>query len=458
MLRSAYKVSLLLVMEEPGRVCSLCKQNLGSLRTIDTQTEDSKSNKSSLGLAEESSNKETSSSMAATKVTSEEDYQQSDQSKVEDQSSDEFLVEFGNGRSENEDSDFAVFREVCEESDDMDANIEVGTAAEMVHPSGCVVVLTRSFECQRTASDFRWKRAGRIAMAVNRFATVRRRSRRESRLEDGLMHNELAEDEAKDLHGGLRRVVINNGRYSIHRKDTAESNSDVEASTSFIGDNIKTWKCLEREVNEGVLKQTHLNKLEDISEEAESNIENESKVIVKASKEKLRRASNVLGPNIKCLKLQEEHENIDPEKDIGLAERDDLMYNVLVVTRSFECNPSSESVQGTANRWQSLRKAPIVSRALKRMRRTSRLDQQQRSEESNFVCSEADENVERNLASGYRRVSMTTIEERVQLDNRRFGFGRKKSSPARLMDEASEDGAVNEVANDNEATYTAFKS
>ena len=445
-------------MEELGRVCSLCKQNLGSLRTIDTQTEDSKRNKNSLGLAEESNNKETSSGMAATKFISEEDYQLCDQTKVEGQSSDEFLAEFGNECSENEDSDFAVFREVCEESDDMDVNIEVGTAAEMVHPSSCVVVLTRSFECQLTAPHARWKRAGRIAMAVNRLGAARRRSRRESGLEAGLMHNELAEDEAKDLHGGLRRVVINNGRYSIRRRDTAVSDTDVEASSSFIGDSIKTGKCLQRDVNEGVLKQTHLNKLEDISEEAESNMENESKVIVKASKEKLRRASNVLGPNIKCLKLQEEHENIEPEKDIGLAEKDNMMYNVLVVTRSFECNPSSESVQGTASRWQSLKKATIVSRALKRMRRTSRLDQQQASEESNSLCNEADENFERNLASGYRRVSMTTIEERCQLNNRRFGFGRKKSCPARMMDEVSEDGTVNEVANDNEATNTTFKS
>eukprot|EP00112_Aurelia_sp_Birch-Aquarium-sp1_P025229 Seg8292.1 transcript_id=Seg8292.1/GoldUCD/mRNA.D3Y31 product="hypothetical protein" protein_id=Seg8292.1/GoldUCD/D3Y31 len=417
-------------MEEPGRVCSLCKQSLGSLRTIDTQTEESNSNDNSLGMA------------AATNFISEEDYQPSDQTKVEDQSSDEFLAEVGGGSSENKDSDFAVFREVCEETDDMDANIEVGTAAEMAHPAGSVVVLTRSFECQVTAPDARWRRAGRIAMAANRLGAARRRSRRENGLETALIHNKLVEDEAKDLHGGLRRVVINNGRYPICRRDIATSDTDVgTSSSSYADDSIKTGKHIEREVTEGVLKQTNVNKLEDISEETESNIENESKVIVKASMEKLRRASTVLGPNIKCLKLEEEHENIDPEKDIGLAEKDNLRYNVLVLTRSFECDPSSEPVKGGASRWRSLKKAAIVSRALNRMRRTSRLQQQQQaSEDSNSVCIEADEHFEGNLASGYRRVSMTTIEEIVPLNERRFSFRRKKSSPARMMEKVSEDG------------------
>ena len=308
---------------------------------------------------------------------------------------------------------YAVFQNVVDEALDVDPSMELGTAAEMSNPDNEIVVLTRSFEAPSNPK-MRWKKAVNANKAVNRLYSKKRRSVDENEmLDEGLP---LSDKEDEILFGGVRRIVISNGRLNVqHDSNGIASFSETNHSVNDDDSSVL------REVKEEASIIENNGDLHYISAEPGRASELKKFVEISEDKEKLRRASSVLGPNKKCLQVQEEHENIEPEKDLGLLNSNNETFDVVVLTRSFETTPAADEGSAARQRWNNLKNATRFSKAVNRMRSI----RQQRDE--NMALYASDQNDQIVVGSGYRKVSMKTVDEIVNIATTKNRFWRRRS-------------------------------
>lgn len=422
---------------EVAAICSKCKESLGFLRSVETQTYDEE-----LGIEcearnefeTEAQNKESSlenmnenSPLEDVKILmkNEDDYSAENQD-----AESSFEQTEGNGvidiedidlseqnqqdvsRSNDENIAYAVYRNVVDEAFELDPQMEIGIAAEMDHGSDEIVALTRCFECPSDPKS-RWKRATNVTKAANRL----KRKSKNCESDDG--ENMLPSSDDVSCMSGFRRVVISNGRLPILQQNQRLFEGKEESICSKKDTIIEMHE--ERSNPSNVLNESEFGKNERHAVEQAVTDDGCDK-----SKERLRRASNVLGPNKKCLQLHEQEEDIQPETDVQLSSTDDTAYNVVLITRSFESEPLSDSKKLARERWARVRIATAASKAVSRLSKSRR---GQDDENEQTLC---DENADclhgPFVGSGYRKLSMKTIEEVASFQKKRNRFRKISSS------------------------------
>lgn len=309
--------------------------------------------------------------------------------------------------------EYAVCRGVSDEAFELDPEMELGTFAEMCHDDNKIVALTRSFECPSHA-ERRWIVAANVGKAANRF----------NRMNKGkLSQNNEGKDallESEDYAGlsGCRRIVISNGRLPVIRHDGGSVRKE-----SLLNDGIE-------EESQAAMEPD--NKLQSISnsEEKEADLGENAVVYGNSdiSKEKLKRVCHVLCPNKKCLQLHEQEQHVDPDHNINLFDTDETMYNVVVVTRSFECGALSESEKSARDRWNRVKNSTKFSKALNRFRPSNLREENDhgQSDQGKMLYEDEDDTFGAFVGSGYRKVSMKTIEEVASLARKRNRFWRSQ--------------------------------
>ena len=380
-------------------ICSKCKESIGLLESVQTQTV--KADWIDEGITDnfELDNRE----------ESEQDYCIDERACEKDtiHLEDITFIEQGEGSDTqcNADSaEYAVYQDVSDEAFDMDSEMELGTFAEMCHSNDKIVVLTRSFEYSSHVKR-RWQLGANVGRATSRFNGLRKRNDPQGNESEGML------SESGDSSGlsGCRRIVISNGRIAISRQDVGATVSDGEfpeaAEERCFGVHNKMESICENPMGE---EKGH-----------ESNVGGTIAVHEgdHISKDKVNKASHVLGPNKRCLQLHEKEEEVGPEHDISLFDADEAMYNVVVVTRSFECSALTESERTARQNWNRLQNATKFSKALDRLRPSSHERESNRGQ-SLFGNDENSPFV----GSGYRRMNMKTIEEVAGLARKRNLF------------------------------------
>lgn len=390
--------------------CGKCKQSLGRLTSVGTQTTDFDS---TIESAEGNAN------------ALQTDCEQSEKSIFEAQVNEKGILgledisisedcQTGVSSDADEVVDFAVFQNVTDEAFEMDPTIEIGTAAEMHHGSDKIVVLTRSFECSSDAVK-RWKMVANAAKAANHFHLTRKE--RTSEQED--VESILTEADDNNTFSGFRRIIISNERLAITRQRSGTFGKDGSSHCQTENDADEDSKKRNRPSAAMKIKCDGRKNMNGLIEESAAEKCNDT------SKDRLRRASSVLGPNRKCLQLQEQDENIEPGQDVKLPEEDGTAYNVTVVTRCFESGPSSASEELTRERWKRVRDATRISKAMNRLRRSKR---HQEGDSGELLRENGDFTTGPFVGSGYRRVSMKTVDEFAHLSRKRSRFRRNKSA------------------------------
>ena len=301
----------------------------------------------------------------------------------------------------------AVYRDVSDEAFEMDRDMELGTFAEMCHENDKIVALTRSFECPSQAKD-RWQKATSVGKAANRFGRLKKGKSPGISEGDGIL------SDSQVYTGGCRRIVISSGKLAINQLDV----KGVENEGTLNGAKEEGHENLEGNVQlSSILKERGVEEIESCGSKSEEETIVDSDRHI--SNNMLKRVSHVLGPNKRCLHLDEQQEQIDPEEYIDLSDTDKTTYNVVVVTRSFECGALSDTEKQAGARWNRVKNATKFSKALSRLRQSN----ERREGDHDQMLSEDDEN---NCApfvgSGYRRMSMKTIEEVASLAKKRNRF------------------------------------
>ena len=307
---------------------------------------------------------------------------------------------------------YAVYRDVSDEAFELDSEMELGTFAEMCHNDDEVVVLTRSFECPSNALC-RWKVAANVGKAANRF----------SRMKKGkLSQNNEGKDillELEDYAGlsGCRRIVVSNGRLPVSRRDGGSVLKEGLLNDTIEEENHTTLEPDKKlqSISTNGLEENEADLWKDEVVDSNSDI----------SKEKLKRVSHVLGPNKKCLHLHEQEQHVDPGHDVSLFDINETMYNVVVVTRSFECGALSESEKSARDRWNRVKNSTKFSRAFTRFRSSNSRKESDQGQ-GQMLYEDQDENFGAFVGSGYRRVSMKTIEDVASLARKRNRFWRSQ--------------------------------
>eukprot|EP00795_Rhopilema_esculentum_P006035 gene6035-11409_t len=393
---------------ETDIICSRCRQDLVLMTSAETQTDDFAETESAIKNEIEISSNDRFAIDSGS---------QSIEQCISDVA-EEIQVDQSIGSDFGEIPGYAVFQNVVDEALDVDPSMELGTAAEMSNPDNEIVVLTRSFEAPSNPK-MRWKKAVNTNKAVNRLYSKKRRNVDENEmLDEGLP---LSDKEDEILFGGVRRIVISNGRLNVRQHDSngvasfPETNDSVNADDSSVLREVKEEASITE--NNGDLHDD----LHDVSAEPGRASELKKFAEISEDKEKLRRASSVLGPNKKCLQVQEEHENIEPEKDLGLLNSNNEAFDVVVLTRSFETTPAADEGSAAHQRWNNLKNATRFSKAVNRMRSI----RQQRDE--NMALYASDQNDQIVIGSGYRKVSMKTVDEIVKISTTKNRFWRRRS-------------------------------
>ena len=397
-------------MMETTTICSKCKESAGLLNSVSTQTDD--------GDWEENATME--SVAGKTEAENEQNCASSDQTDKQDivYLEDIDITEKNQSkvaRNSAEVVDFAVYQNVSDEAFELDPQMELGTVAELCHESDQIVVLTRSFECS-TDPKSRWKRAGNATKAANRFnLTKKQRS-----LEIDEKEDLFSESEESTAFGGFRRIVISNGRLAIGRQDS-----------EIFGNESSQYNVAEEKHDNPTTKDELSNSGKDVLEESkETDLAAASEIVADKDnddfKEKLRRASSVLGPNKRCLQLREQEDHVDPGLDVKLFENDDNAFNVVVVTRCFESGPLSESEKLARERWNRVKNVTKISKAINRFRLSNR--HREDGNDDGRLCEDDENGFGPFVGSGYRRMSMKTIEEVANLARRKSRFRRIRST------------------------------
>ena len=386
---------------EVETICSKCKESIGLLESVQTQTVEADWTDEDVTDNFELDNRE----------ESEQDYGTDERTCKKDtiRLEDITFIEQSEGsdaQRNTESVEYAVYQDVSDEAFDMDSAMELGTFAEMCHSNDKIVALTRSFEYISHVKR-RWQLGANVGRATSRFNRLRKGNEPQVNESEDM----LSESEDSSGLSGCRRIVISNGRIPISRQDVGAAVNDdgfreaAEEGCAIFGVHNKMESICEDLLREEKDHESNLRETMAIHEEGQ------------ISKDKVNQASQVLGPNKRCLQLHEQEEEVGPEHDISLFDTDKTMYNVVVVTRSFECGALTDSERAARQNWNRLKNATKLSKALDRFKPSSH----QRESDKGQSLFGNDENIPF-VGSGYRRMNMKTIEQVANLARKKNLF------------------------------------